>query len=74
MTVIDLAHLILQFVIVVQQKETAEHFLLYCSRYKKEREELIFEQLLQIPTKNDTTLLTSESMLLAPQSDNINKH
>ena len=53
-------------------KETTEHYLLHCSNYRKQREEIL-DQLLQLCDKDDEVLEISETLLLAPQFDNISK-
>ena len=53
-------------------KETAEHYLFHCSRYSKQREEMM-EQLSQLCDKNGKMLEISNTLLLSPLNDNINK-
>jgi len=53
-------------------KETTEHYLLHCSTYRKQREEMV-DQLLQLCDKDDQVLDISETLLLAPQPDNISR-
>jgi len=53
------------------KEKYAEHYLFHCIRYSKRREEMI-NQLLQI-RKKDKTIDISETLLLAPQFDNISK-
>jgi len=54
------------------EKETSEHFLLRCSMYGSVRDNM-FEQLSQICIKNNKMLQITESLLLAPQCEDINK-
>jgi len=53
-------------------KENAERYLFHCIRYSKQRQEMM-DQLLQIWDKKDKTVDISETLLLAPQFDNISK-
>jgi len=49
-------------------KETSEHYLFDCCRYRKQREELL-NQLLQLRDKNHKILDISANLLLAPHLD-----
>ena len=53
-------------------KETSEHYLFDCCRYRKQREELL-DQLLQLRDKNHKMLEISANLLLAPHLDNMSK-
>jgi len=56
------------------QRETAEHFLLHCTLYQNQRDDMV-DQLQQLcRTKKNKSIPITYSLLLSPYDEQLSKH